>query len=194
MVLALRLLINLPGFFGTGGGVLADQQALGVTEDGGQRVAQFMGDAAHHLSQTGKFFGLQQPGLENALSRKVAVDFNAPQAPSDGIQHRPRGSFEDARSGAHHLQFFAHASFDATRQFAPACLEAFRFGGLAGEVRDQSLKRFDFSGLPRIQAHNLFETRIDGPHVFVRVEQKDSFLQPLDDVLQFDFRMIGLPR
>ena len=181
------LLINPARFFRPAGGVLAHEQALRVTENAGERVAQFMGDAAHHLSECSQFFRLQQLRMEHALGGEVAVDFHAAQVPPDGVEHGPRGALENARRGTHHLQFLAHTTLDAPSECPPALGEASGFGGLPFEARDQSFQRLDFPGFPRGQTRDLLESRVHGAHVFLRVKQDNSFFQPFEDILQFGF-------
>jgi hypothetical protein len=64
---ALRFLKNLTGFVRAADWVATQEQALRVTQDAGERVAKFVSDTGDHLAESGEFFCLQQPGLENAL-------------------------------------------------------------------------------------------------------------------------------
>ena len=120
---ALRFLINLAHLFGPPGQILAPQNAVRVAENAGQRIAQFMRDSAHHLSERGELFGLQEFRMENALGGQVAVDLHAPQKAADGIEHRPRRSLENAWRRKIHLQLFAQTTFDSARKFPPLLRE-----------------------------------------------------------------------
>ena len=86
----LCLLINLPHFFGPRGSVLPLQKPLRVAQNGRQRIAQFVRDAADHLAQRGELFSLQQLRLENPLSGQVAINFHSPQPAPCRIENWPR--------------------------------------------------------------------------------------------------------
>src|SRR5207245_2205106 len=171
--------------------ILTRQEPVGVTRNGGQWVAQFMGDSTEHLSKRCELLRLQEFRMENALGSQVTVNFHAPQHPPDGIEDGPRRSFKDARSGMHHLKLFAHTTFDSARQFPPARREPRWFRSVSLQPPDQSLQGLEFSGLLRRQSSNLFESRIHGADIILGVEEDDAFFQPFDDALQFD---VGLSR
>ncbi len=87
---SLCLLINLPHFCGPLGSVLARQKPLRVAQNGRQRIAQFVRDAADHLAQRGELFSLQQLRLENPLGGQVAINFHSPQPARCRIENGPR--------------------------------------------------------------------------------------------------------
>ncbi len=130
--------------------------------------------------------------MENPLGGQVAVDLHTSQLPPGRIEHRPCGPLEDARRWMHHLQFLAHASFDSARQFPPALREGRRFRGMTLETTDQSLQRLAFPGFLGSQTRDLRESRIHRADIVLGIEQDDSFFEPFDDVLQFDFRSVRL--
>ncbi len=132
--------------------------------------------------------------MKNTLGGQVAVDFDASQQAANGIEHGPRRSFEDARRRICHLQLFAHAAFDSASHFPPALRKSSGFRGVIFEAPNQCVQSLEFAGLLRGQAGNLFEPRIHGADVVLSVEQDDSFLEPFDNVLQFDFGSARLPR
>ena len=191
---ALRFLINLAHFLGPPGQILTRQNALGVAENAGQRITQFMRDAAHQLSERGELLGLQEFRMESALGGQVAVDLHASQQTPDGVENGPRRSFENTRGWMRHLQLLAHAAFNSARQFTPLLREPFRFRRLILETADQFLQGLDFCGLLRRKSRNLLEPRIHRTDIVLSVGEDDSFFEPFDDVLQFNFGIACLSR
>src|SRR5216684_7012665 len=111
--------------------------------------------------------------MENALGGQVAVDLHAPQQPPDGIEHGPRRSLKDARCWKIHLQLFAEAPFDSTRQFSPAFCEVRGFRRMTSETPDKCLEGPVFPGLLRCETGDLFESRIHRANVVLGVEEHD---------------------
>src|SRR5579863_4930572 len=61
------------------------EQALGVTEDGGERIAQLVRDAADVLAEGGKPLHFVQLGSKQLLRGEITVNFETPEAVSGGI-------------------------------------------------------------------------------------------------------------
>ena len=192
---AFRLLINLPRFFDAFESLLPrtalrDEKALGVAKNAGERTTQFVRHAADHLPERGELFGLQELRLKNALRREVAVNFHAAHVASDAVEDRPRGPLEHPGEGKGHLQGLAHAALDVAGQFTPALGKLRRFHGLMRKARNPFLESLKLPGFLGSQPGHLLESRVYRAHVFVRIKQHHSFLDPLDDILQFGFSMI----
>jgi len=122
----LRFLKDLARFVGIAEGIAAQQQALCVAENAGERVAELVSNAGDHLTELGEFVRLQQLGLEDALRGEVAVDFHAAEEHAFFVKDGTRGALQQARNRADQLQFFSQGPFGAVRQTTPILGESYR--------------------------------------------------------------------
>src|SRR5712671_4461157 len=105
---ALRFLENLARLVRAAQRIAAQKKALRVTEDAGERVAEFVSDAGDHLAEFGKLFGLQQLGLKDALCGQVAVDLDVPEKCAFFIKDRTSSTLQQPRNRAYKVKFFAY--------------------------------------------------------------------------------------
>ena len=132
--------------------------------------------------------------MESALGGQVAVDFHAPQETPHRIEYGPRRPLDNARGWMRHLQLFAHATFDSARQFPPLLRKPLWIRRVILETADQFLQGIDCSGFLRRESCNLFEPHIHRADVVLGIEEDDSFFEPFDDILQFNFGIACLSR
>src|SRR6267378_1103225 len=126
---ALRFLENLARLVRAAQRIAAQKEALRVTEDAGERVAEFVSDASDHLAEFGKLFGLQQLGLKDALRGQVAVDLNVAEKCAFFIKDRASSTLQQARNRAYKVEFFAHPAVGAAIQAMPVVCEIAGIGG-----------------------------------------------------------------
>ena len=77
--------------------IAAQQEPLCVTENGCERITQFVHHAGQHLPERGELFGLQKLGLKNMLRGHIAIDFDAPEQDTMSIQYGARRAFKHPR-------------------------------------------------------------------------------------------------
>src|SRR5712671_3982686 len=126
---ALRFLENLARLVRAAERIAAQKEALRVTEDAGEWVAEFVSDAGHHLAEFGKLFGLQQLGLKEALGGQVAVDLHMTEKCAFFIKDRASSTLQQARNRAYKVEFFAHPAVGAAIQAMPVVCEIAGIGG-----------------------------------------------------------------
>src|SRR5690242_9744352 len=189
----LRFLVNLAGLLGSSGKILSNQEALRVAENAGERIAELVRHPGKHLTEGGKFFCLQQPGLKNAMSAQVAVNLDASKTPACGIHNWPHRALQHAGHRARQLYFLPHTAFGRAGQCAPAPGKLLWFSRALRQQGDQTFERCrDFRFLRR-EAHDLSEERVHRPDIVVGVEQYDPFLDPFQHVMKLRFEAASLP-
>jgi hypothetical protein len=117
---ALSFLKNLACFVGLALCISAQKQALRVTENARERVAEFERDAGDHLAERGELFGLQKLRLKDSLRSEVAINFDAAKPFAITADDGPARAFQDTRHRTQQLDFISHAGLSATGQFTPA--------------------------------------------------------------------------
>src|SRR5258706_3020612 len=139
---ALRFLENLARLVRAAQRIAAQKEALRITEDAGERVAEFVSDAGDHLAEFGKLFGLQQLGLKDALRGQVAVDLHVTEKYAFFIKDRTSSTLQQARNRAYKVEFFAHPAVGAAIQAMPVVCEIAGIGGGPPHRGKKGIERF----------------------------------------------------
>src|SRR5690242_15384239 len=149
---------------------------LGVTENAGERIIEFMRYSGNHLTQGRQPFAMKQARLDLPPVGDISMDFQ----PSDGllitIEHGTRVAFHDLLLRFCHLQLIPEGLATA-KLLPPSCCDVIAMRQLAGHSFHDLPEITQFPQTSRFYSQFFSEPVIHRPDIHSKPEQKATALQ-----------------